>query len=301
LTQVVNGPFDADKLDYQARDGYFTGIAFRVDLERLLASICVVREDGGDSYLAVDHRGVAAIEQLLFNRMLLFDSVYHHHKNRAAVRFFRSVVQQSNLLNLDWFLTHDESDFFAGHDLPEATTDLVVKLRNRDLPHRAAVLNPSTVVNSEQNEFGRMAAKYFSLDPKDRDQVAAWIQRIRQGIATSLNVDESTILLDLPSPPKYQELQRQTFIQYAGRKPILLDQIFPFTSAVNSYAQQCKYRIYLFAWRDRRDEVAAAAFKVFKQNNVILNKEAFRLAGLNPDAVANLAGEAIPERSNPPP
>jgi len=36
---IVNGPFDADKLDYLPRDGYFTGLEIVVDIERLLVFI----------------------------------------------------------------------------------------------------------------------------------------------------------------------------------------------------------------------------------------------------------------------
>jgi HD superfamily phosphohydrolase len=113
LTQIVNGPFDVDKLDYQTRDGYFTGIAFRVDVERLLASLCVLTNNEGSHYLGVDHRGVAAIEQLLFNRMLLYDSVYHHHKNRAAVQLFTHYFDNPEKLPLEWLLVHDEYDFLV--------------------------------------------------------------------------------------------------------------------------------------------------------------------------------------------
>ena len=41
LGEIINGPFDADKMDYFLRDSHFTGIPLAVDLDRLLASIQV--------------------------------------------------------------------------------------------------------------------------------------------------------------------------------------------------------------------------------------------------------------------
>lgn len=255
----------------------------------------MVRDQAGDCFLAVDHRGVAAIEQLLFNPMLLYDCVYHHHKNRAAVRYFKSVVAARKVVDLEWLLSHDEADFFSETTIP-GLEELSDDLKNRHLPHRAAVIHPSTVNQTENSDWAQMSRRYFSGDPVDRERVNKWIAEICRSISQSLGVGSSGIFLDLPSSPKYQDLQRLTFVKFAGRDPILLESIFPFTSAVNSYAQQCKYRIYLFAWRSQRVPVAAAAFKVFREKGIVLNQEAFRLAKLDPAEVAKELGEGIPEK-----
>ena len=298
LTQIVNGPFDADKLDYQARDGHFTGIGFRVDIERLLASLCIVPERLKGSFLAVDHRGVAAVEQLLFNRMLLYDSVYHHHKNRAAARLFKQRAAASKGLSLDWLLLHDEYDFFSGRDVDDpALIELAKALRQRNLPCRAVVLHPATM-NRWDDEWGRMAAKYFSDDERDRKQVLKWVETLCQEINSEFGESSvPEVFFDLPTPPRFQDLQRLTYLKYADdREPILLNDVFPFTSTVNSYAQQAKYRMYVFAWRADCERVAAAAFKVFKRHKIELNEQAFRLAKLDLNEIQRLTGEAIPKR-----
>lgn len=302
LPQIVNGPFDVDKLDYQARDGHFTGIAFPVDVERLLASICVIGDQSGEQILGVDHRGVAAIEQLLFNRMLLYDSVYHHHKNRAAVQLFKECYDDPTKLPLDWLLLHDEYDFFGLHETlaqQPMTVELVRRLRHRDLPHRAAVIHPATVnvAPDEESILGTMVARLLSADELDKKIAREWFHEIRKEIKADLpeNVSKESYL-DLPTPPGFQELQRGTYIKFAGREPLVLDDIFPITSAVDTYAQQCKYRIYLFAGRDNREEVAATAYNVLRRHGLQLNQEAFRLAKLDPDNVGRKAGQAIPPR-----
>lgn len=297
LTQVVNGPFDADKLDYQARDGYFTGIGFRVDIDRLLASLCVAEQDGIE-HLVVDYRGVAAIEQLLFNRMLLYDSVYHHHKNRAAVQLFRKYISDESTLSLEWFLNHDEHDFFGHRDLPSDLHELAVKLRRRELPHRAVMIHPTTVnvPKDEEGKWGYVAAKHFSKDTVDRDWVNNWIDELKAEMAEILDDSSIDIFIDFPSTPEFHEIQRFTYIQYAGHT-VKLEDVFPITSTLGTYAQQYKYRVYIFAGKDDRVQVAAAAYKALQSRGVQLNKEAFRLVKLDPRDVEAAAKVAIPDKA----
>ena len=46
LTQLINGPFDVDKLDYLARDGYFTGLNIAPDVERLMWVLDTMEKSG---------------------------------------------------------------------------------------------------------------------------------------------------------------------------------------------------------------------------------------------------------------
>lgn len=45
LADVINGNFDADKLDYLIRDSYFTGLRLNLDTDRLLYAMAVVPLD----------------------------------------------------------------------------------------------------------------------------------------------------------------------------------------------------------------------------------------------------------------
>jgi len=73
--------------------------------------------------------------------------------------------------------------------------------------------------------------------------------------------------------------------------------VFPITTTINSYAQQCKYRVYVFAdAHDDKIAVAGAAYLAFKKAGIELNEEAFRLAKLDPERVSEAAGECIPPR-----
>ena len=296
LAQIINGPFDADKLDYQARDGYFTGVTMPVDLDRLLASLCVGKRKN-QQVLAVDHRGIAPLEQLLFNRMLLYDSVYHHHKIRAAVRLFRRAAERDKTLTLDWLLDHDEYDFIGQGKRSGALRELVARLRARDLPRRAVVIHPATV-NDDTPEWRHRIAQYLAeSDPFDREESQKWLDGIEESIKQELPSElRDSFCLDVPKPPKFQRIQNTTYVKLAENHLVNLDEIFKITSVLNSYAQQSKYRMYVFAERESELKVAAAAFKAFSFHGIHLNGEAFRLAKLRPEDVGIEAGETVPER-----
>jgi len=296
LAQIINGPFDVDKLDYQARDGYFTGVTMPVDLDRLLASLCVGKRKN-QQVLAVDHRGIAPLEQLLFNRMLLYDSVYHHHKIRAVVQLFRRAAERDKTLTLDWLIDHDEYDFIGGARQSVALRELVTRLRARDLPHRAVVIHPATV-NDDTPEWRHRIAQYVAeSDPFDREASKKWLDGITESIKQELPSElQDSFYLDVPKPPKFQRIQNTTYVKLADDHLVNLDEIFKITSAQNSYAQQAKYRMYVFAERGSELKVAAAAFKAFSSRDLHLNGEAFRLAKLRPEDVGIEAGKIIPER-----
>jgi len=68
LIDVINGSFDADKLDYIQRDSHFTGIKMVLDLDRLFYTVDVIRDDNGRLRLSVDLTGVSTLEQIVFNK-----------------------------------------------------------------------------------------------------------------------------------------------------------------------------------------------------------------------------------------
>ncbi|MEW6276295.1 MAG: HD domain-containing protein [Bacillota bacterium] len=59
LIDIINGAFDADKLDYIQRDSHFTGIKMVLDLERLFHTMEIIQDKGGRFRLSVDITGVS--------------------------------------------------------------------------------------------------------------------------------------------------------------------------------------------------------------------------------------------------
>ena len=77
---LIAGSIDIDKLDYLLRDSYYTGAGFVVfDLPRILARAKIF---GGG--LAINEKGLAAVESLLLARCLMYKNVYYHHTVRIG-------------------------------------------------------------------------------------------------------------------------------------------------------------------------------------------------------------------------
>src|SRR6266700_7643833 len=89
LAQIVSSPYDADKLDYIARDSYYCGLALTVDLPRFYNMIATT-EYRGHRILVL--RSYVPLEQILFSKMTLYGSVYHHHKVKCLDHMLRSLL-----------------------------------------------------------------------------------------------------------------------------------------------------------------------------------------------------------------
>src|SRR5216683_833474 len=90
LAQIVSSPYDADKLDYIARDSYYCGLALTVDLARFYSMISTAEENG---YRVLVLRSYVPLEQILFSKMMLTGSVYHHQKAKCLDSMLRSTIQ----------------------------------------------------------------------------------------------------------------------------------------------------------------------------------------------------------------
>lgn len=115
LTSVLNGEFDADKLDYTQRDSYTAGIAMTYGVDRFLRKLMIYPQKKGDAtdyVLAVEADALTNIEELIFNRSILYVYMYRHQKVLATESAIRDVV----LGMADVGLLEDPSDFLKYSD-----------------------------------------------------------------------------------------------------------------------------------------------------------------------------------------
>jgi HD superfamily phosphohydrolase len=79
LREIIDGKIvDADKLDYLKRDPRMAGVnEVNFDRDRVLASLGVIDWEDGQ-HLAVERKGIAALEDLLSARQRMFRVVYTH-------------------------------------------------------------------------------------------------------------------------------------------------------------------------------------------------------------------------------
>ncbi len=109
LQELINGPFDADKLDYITRDAHMSGVPIVTDIPRLVQKVRSVEVEKSrlpqpvlrhvtteyPSYVlyGVALSGGRTLDELMFGRTLLFDKIYRHQKVRATEAMVASIIE----------------------------------------------------------------------------------------------------------------------------------------------------------------------------------------------------------------
>jgi HD superfamily phosphohydrolase len=89
LHTLIDGPMDADKIDYLVRDSNNLNVPYgqAIDVERLLRCLTVVfKAEGTRTLIAlgIHEKGKIPAEAIAFARYAMFGAVYWHHTSRAA-------------------------------------------------------------------------------------------------------------------------------------------------------------------------------------------------------------------------
>ncbi len=189
--KIISGDLDVDRMDYLARDSYYTGVAYGViDTERLLYSLKYDDEDN----LVITQKGVQAAESTLLARYFMYPTVYQHHTTRIVNSMFRvclkrmlkdNVVQESQLKYLD------DGDLINiarnTKGLPEKT---MKNLDTRHLYKKTDTINLAEIENPEI---------IFQMDKKA-------IKDAEEDIASKLQVSPDEVIIDLPESLSYKEM-----------------------------------------------------------------------------------------------
>jgi HD superfamily phosphohydrolase len=277
LDQIINGPFDVDKIDYIHRDGYFTGLGTYVDFARLLETVHTMY-DPKTKYrsLAVDISGATCLEQLLFSKMLLFAIVYHHHKVRSAFLGIKSLFERMKLENWNIrglsfdcptdYLRVDDYDILGGIHEPAKFQQHVEEVKNRVLFKSALVLAAHTVRNDGSME------RLLSLgeNPKKIDDM-------RSLIAGQAGLKTHEVHIDVPSKPHFHKVGERAWVRISQSKTVPLEDIFPTAGWVTAYSQN-RYRAYVFAPPTATKMVARTAAAALWKEGIKLLPDSFELA-----------------------
>lgn len=235
LSQLVNGPVDADQLDYLKRDSHYTGVAYGViDLHRLFETMEIFNED-----LVVDRSGLSAIEGMLVARALMFSSVYMHRTVRISELMLAKAVEELGQEEIDSMhrmtdsslLAHLESKkgFFqeiatlikyrrlykrayslTASDVPEDGWELVGRLgglserrsAEEDIARRAGVLSQNVIIDVPASELSISEPRLSLTDVRILDRGRIKLLPKISSIAASLqsrNVQESVLMVACPA------------------------------------------------------------------------------------------------------
>ena len=95
--RLVSSQLDMDRLDYLRRDAFYTGVAEgEVGVERLLKTLRVVtlRDGAPDAHVAVEAKGIYAVENFLISRRLMYWQVYLHKTVLAGDELLRAAFRR---------------------------------------------------------------------------------------------------------------------------------------------------------------------------------------------------------------
>ncbi len=260
---IINGTFDADKLDYLSRDAHFTGLKMAIDTERIFATIMIDMRRNKPRRVAVDLGGVHILEQILFNKMLLFPSVYHHHKVRSTVCMLVSIFEKirDKHVMIDGLAFDKVTDFLSIDDhflLSSANKSVELQsqidaLKRRQLLKRALVISHKTAKSNLENLLKK------GDNPTDLRAVAKLIAKDSKLKGKCEYYD---IWVDLPETPRFPE-PSQCLIRVTSKDFLDLDKFFPVTEWSDSYAIN-KWAGFVFGPADLQKTVSEVSQDIFK-------------------------------------
>ncbi len=205
LADIINGPMDADKLDYLVRDAYFAGPTVVYDLDRFLHTVDAIEyprdpslpgEDRKVVRLSVPIQGVTALEQIIISKLMLFSYLYHHHKIRCVEGMYHEVLMRQIEISKQTekgrkkptlpamghptdFLSLSDRSVLPDAWPPEAEGDkiagtLISMLTRRDLYKRALVISRLFIPDIDSNAkakagFERLLS--YGTDSAGRDNL----------------------------------------------------------------------------------------------------------------------------------
>lgn len=178
-TAIINGPFDADKLDYIRRDSMTAGLALQYDIERLFTKIQVhaipSRTDARkiEERLVINFNGVTAIEELTFCKIMLFSYIYYHQKvliTETLIKDYAYGLYELDIIkSYSDFLRYSDSQILnladkqTANPFPEYAELNLKKLaddvRLRRLPKRCFEISQSNVECIEEDIDSAFIAK----------------------------------------------------------------------------------------------------------------------------------------------
>lgn len=258
LAEIINGPFDVDKLDYIHRDAHATGLRIVVDLDRLFYAVDTVnvKKGGSMKWSPGTHlvlHTAQPLEQLVFSKMMLYSTVYHHHKVKACDCLLAGAIEYAkregsslgeSLQKHTGFLDLTEGELLANRENP-----LARRLRDRVLTYRSMEISVNTVEGWMESEGKRADLQDANVNPSiyhlskflgDRENAVRNQKELNQQVYDLLpdtikcSVLPEEIWVDLPEIPKFKEVSLALVL--LGEDPIPADQVFPTEGWTNAYS-----------------------------------------------------------------
>lgn len=276
----INGSFDADKLDYIYRDSRFSGLPLLLDLDRLMHEIAIsgfkFEQSPDVKDLTIGISGVSCLEQIIFNKMLLFSTIYHHQKVKACDCMFKGVFEYllENRINLSFrdktlsfskptdFLWFTDTEFMAEgvRSNDEEVHRMIHDILYRRPLKRALVISRKTI---DKGDLGQLLST--GANKKERH---AELRELAKNIWENAGkpCSKHSVWIDIPSPPSFKEATT-TYVRtdkaHSDNDLRPLTEFFPTTEWTHQYNTH-KLRGHVFCPDQCRSQIAKSAKEVFE-------------------------------------
>ena len=98
LTEIINGPYDMDRLEYMQRDSQTAGLSVNYDKDRYFAKLILHKQKNSKNitiwHLAMKQDGIHAAEQMIMGKMLLFPYIFQHNKVLASGFLLSQIIEK---------------------------------------------------------------------------------------------------------------------------------------------------------------------------------------------------------------
>jgi len=289
--QIINGALDADKIDYISRDTFYSGVSTTIDVDRLFNDLSVFNYPTGKNTLVITNP--TALERLLFSKVLLYATIYHHQKVKSADCMFEGLIEYvqetpgTRLCDYDFkdpldFLEVTDNDLLsratAVHEDPFISKS-INNLLNRNLLQRCLVLSRETIDNyaSSVYELNRIA------------QSPQAIRKLREHIVDQLPSDKKCsvheVWVSLPQQPSLREASQTLVLSPLGNELSKLNDLFPLDGWLRAFSDN-KWRGHVFSPPELQADINRAARVVLQDVlGLRLNAKSSAYAHLNEEVI----------------
>jgi len=224
LARILSGTLDPDKVDYLLRDSLYCGVPFGASVNRLRL-VNSIKYDARGRRLAITHKGISAVESLIFTNYLMYRNVYWHHAVRASVSMFKRVLQEL-LLHPRCSLKERDFERITEPELVSLIRKNLKKLKLgrelelfertmiRKLYKAARVIHPHEKKRSFMHFFYSLYEDPALRRRKEQQLVKEFSKRIGHAL------EPASILIDIPSFSKSLEIDLHVFFGSSGDGPI---------------------------------------------------------------------------------
>lgn len=277
---LINGQFDADKLDYITRDGYFSGLPISIDIDRLLFSASV-DTTGGKRKIVLSPKGIGSVQQLLFDKVMLFSTVYQHQKLKAIDQMIQLAFEMIIDEGIEIFgkkiespidlLSIDDYQFLNLKSESLKLNELTASLKMRKVFCRSLVISPKTVTKKRN-------LSYFMSFQENPGK----IKKLRTELAERIGGDctKYDIAIEIPKQTPLKEAE-QKVIRSGANEFIAPKDVFPSPQWLNIFSSH-QWKAWIFAKDEFREKACQEGIELLEEKfELCFNEEAIKQCRIN--------------------